>query len=176
MTLVLTDGQTQQVNAKRISPRPQYYNAGLQRKVTISEDFEAFLILQGRERNRATLDWLKKANDYVVRDADRDALIAYALDNEIEDAEASAEELAPIIDDFNAFKKSYKLQGFESVTEASTLLSDLQRPMSEIIALGNRHKHRITLAKLLKRSLQEQGITPAQQKQTNSWFSPLTSY
>ena len=176
MALVLTDSQLQIVNTKRVKPRPQYYSAGQQRKVTITEDFEAYLILQGRERNRATLDWLKKANDYAVRDSDRDALVAYALDNEIEDAKACADELAPIIEDFAEFKKSYKLQGFENVTEAGQLLGDLQRPMSEILALGNRHKNRTTLANLLKTSLLQNGVTPAQQKQTNSWFSPLTSY
>ena len=142
----------------------------------ISLDFEAFLILQGRPRNKEAVDWLQKVSDYAIQDADRDSLINSALEAEIEDADAGDKELSPIVDQFQEFRQRFNMTGFEGVTEAGQLLADLQRPMNEIIILGSRHKHRLRLSSLLKGRLTNNGLTSSQSKQINSWFESLTTY
>lgn len=178
MTLLLDRNQASLVSTKRLKPeqRPKYYNSVIAEMVRISEDFEAFLILQGRPRNKETVDWLQKANTYSIADADRDSLINSALEYEIEDAEAGYKELSPVIDQFQEFRQRFNMTGFEGVTEAGQLLADLQRPMGEIMTMGTRHKHRQQFASLLKERLVSNGLTSAQSKQLNSWFESLTTY
>jgi len=178
MAVLLDGSQAALVATKRLKPaqRPKYYNAALGAMVRIGEDFEAFLILQGRPRNKETVTWLQKATSFAIQDADRDSLINSLLVNEIEDAAAGANELAPIVEQFNKFRERYNMTGFEGVVEAGQLLADLQRPMSEIITLGARQKHRQQYAKLLKERLTNKGVTANQSKQINSWFESLTSY
>ena len=178
MALLLDANQISIVSTKRLKPtqRPKYYNAVLGSMTRISEDFEAFLILQGRPRNKETVDWLQKASGYAIQDADRDSLINYALANETEDATFGADELSPIVEQFNNFRQRFNMTGFEGVTEAGQLLADLQRPMNEIITLGSRHTHRQQYAKLLRENLTNNGLTADQSKQINSWFESLTTY
>jgi len=178
MALLLDDTQASIVSTKRLKPehRPKYYNAATGEMTRISLDFEAFLILQGRPRNKEAVDWLQKVSDYAIQDADRDSLINAALEAEIEDAEAGDKELSPIVDQFQEFRQRFNMTGFEGVTEAGQLLADLQRPMNKIIILGLRHKHRLKYASLLKVLLTRNGLTSDQSKQVNSWFESLTTY
>lgn len=178
MALLLDENQASIVSTKRLKPtqRPKYYNAVLGTMTRISEDFEAFLILQGRPRNKETVDWLQKASGYAIQDADRDSLINYSIENEAADAKAGANELSPIVEQFNNFRQRFNMTGFEGVTEAGQLLADLQRPMNEIITLGSRHNHRQVYSKLLREKLVNNGLTSDQSKQINSWFESLTTY
>ena len=178
MAVLLDATQVALVSTKRLPPtqRPKYFNAVIGAMTTISEEFEAFLILQGRPRNKEVVDWLQKASSYAIQDTDRDSLINAAIANEAEDAKAGAAELSPIIDQFNGFRQRFNMTGFESVAESGQLLADLQRPMNEIITLGARHTHRQVYAKLLRESLVNNGLTANQAKQINSWFESLTTY
>jgi hypothetical protein len=176
---VLLDGnQAAIVSTKRLKPtqRPKFYNASIGAMTRISEDFEAFLILQGRPRNKETVNWLQNAGSYAIQDADRDSLINSAINNELEDATAGARELAPVIDQFTQFRTRFNMTGFEGVTEAGQLLADLQRPMNEIITLGSKQRHRQQYARILNEQLVGNGLTANQTKQMNSWFESLTTY
>jgi len=178
MSVLMTDDQAALVSTRRLkaAQRPQWYNASLGNMVRISEDFEAFLILQGRPKNKETVDWLQKASSYAIGDADRDSLLDLAIKNEITDATAAAIELSPVIDQFTSFRQRFNMTGFEGVTEAGQLLSDLQRPMNEIITLGSKHQHRKQYASILSTQLINNGLTANQTKQVNSWFESLTTY
>lgn len=178
MAVLLDGSQAALVSTKRLKPaqRPKYFNAASGVMTRISEDFEAFLILQGRPRNKDTVNWLQQASGYALKDADRDSLINALLENELADATAGTKELAPIVEQFDNFRTRYNMTGFEGVVEAGQLLADLQRPMNEIITLGARHKHRQIFAKLLRTRLINNGLTADQSKQLNSWFESLTTY
>jgi hypothetical protein len=178
MAVLLDDNQASIVSTKRLKPsqRPKYFNASTGALTSISEDFEAFLILQGRPRNKEAVDWLQKAGGYAIQDADRDSLVNLAMENEAADAKAGADELAPVVEQFAAFRQRFNMTGFEGVAEAGQLLADLQRPMNEIITLGSRHGHRLRCARLLKERLAAGGLTAGRSKQMNSWFESLTAY
>ena len=132
--------------------------------------------MQGRPRNKETVDWLQNVSDYAIQDADRDTLINTAIANEEADAAQAERELAPVIKKFESFRTRYNMTGFEGVSEAGQLLADLQRPMGEIISLGARHRHRQNYAKQLSLNLKNNGLTSDQSKQLNSWFESLTTY
>lgn len=176
--IALDENQAKIVATKKLSPtkRPKYYDAKKGTKVQISEDFEAFLILMGKTRNKEALDWLSQANGYAIADADRDALIDKALDNELTEAQIAKAELSPIGEQFSRFRERFQLKGFEGVAEAGQFFADVQRPMGEILSLMGRHQHRVVFATLLKSQLLAQGVTRDQQKQIASWNEPLTSY
>jgi hypothetical protein len=176
MSIILDTDQSGIVATKRLKQRPKYYNATLGYYVIISEDFEAFLILQGRARNKATVDWVQNASNYSIKDADRDALIALALDNETEDATNGYTEIQPIVDQFNTFKNYFNMAGFEGCAECGLLLDDLQSPMNELMGIYAKHKHRIQSSIVIKTYLLDNGMTQAQNKQLKSWFDPLTAY
>jgi hypothetical protein len=178
MAILLDEGQAGIVATKRLKPsqRPKYYSSAAGYYTVISDDFEAFLILQGRARNKATVDWVQEATNYSIKDADRDALISFALDNELEDATNGYTEIQPIVDQFNTFKTYFNMIGFESVVECGLLLDDLQRPMNELMGIYAKHRHRIQCSIVVKNFLLENGMTQAQSKQLKSWFDPLTAY
>jgi hypothetical protein len=178
MAVLLNADQSALVSSRKLpaSQRPQYYNANTKATVTISEDFEAFLIMQGRPKNKDTVTWLQSASSYAIHDVDRDSLISYAIKNETDDATAAYNELAPITTQFNKFRQSYNMTGFEGVAEAGLLLDDLQKSMNEIMILGSRHQHRKTYASILYSNLSSRGMTADQFKEMNSWFESLTTY
>jgi len=178
MPIALDENQAKIVATKKLaaSKRPKFYDAKKGTKVQISEDFEAFLILQGRTRNKEALDWLNQANGYAIADADRDALIDKALDNELTEAQIAKAELSPIAEQFNRFRERFQIKGFEGVAEAGQFFADVQRPMGEIVSLMSRHNHRVVYATLLKSYLLDNGVSMDQQKQISSWNDPLTSY
>jgi len=176
--VTLDSGQREIVDVKRkkAENRPSYFNSGAQKSVRISDDFEAFLILQGRQRNQETINWLNLALDLTIRDGDRDALAGQAIEADVADAEQAEKELRPLINFFTRFKTTYQLTGFEQVTEAGLLLADMQRPMSEIIGIVNRLKHRKQFGALVLADLKSNGVSQDREKQIRSWFSPLTAY
>lgn len=176
--ITLTESQQVLVNAKKLpeSQRPKYFNAAFGTRVAISDDFEAFLILQGKANNKKAVDWLQQANTYALQDSDRDTLLAAFMDNEVEDAAAAAKELAPITNQFAEFRASFNVDGFEGVTEIGLFLNDVQRPMSEVVNLGARHRHRQQFAILSKSTIINKGLTKNQLKELNSWFDALTAY
>ena len=176
MPVFLDTAQIGQVSALKKKVKPQYYSAASKMKVPISEDFESFLILQGRPNNAQSLSWLQKAGLYAVKDADRDSLLATMIGNEKVDAIACSAELKPIYGSFQQFKQTFNMQGFEQVVECGMLLADLQRPMDELQALGDRHYHRRVFSTMVLAGLKNGGVTQDQQKQLNSWSGPLTAY
>jgi hypothetical protein len=98
MTLTLDDNQLKIVDVKRKASgnRPKYYNAATQKMTEISDDFEAFLILQGSANNSNTVQWLDQCTDFAIKDLSRDSLAALALKNEIADATNSQYELTSL--------------------------------------------------------------------------------
>jgi len=178
MALNLDENQIRIVDTKRKAPgqKPTYYSATQAKSVPISDDFEAFLILQGRQRNSDTVKWLEQSTQFAKRDIDRDALASQAIKLDFEDAEASQGEIGPYIRLFQRFRESYNMTGFENVTEAGVLLNDVQKAMSEINHLNSRLKHRKNYATISLTMLSRNGVTPEQTKQINSWFAPLTAY
>lgn len=178
MAISLDENQAKIVATKRLpaAKRPKYYDSGKGTKVPISADFEAYLILQGKTRNREALDWLNQANGYAIADGDRDSLLDKALSNELTEAQIAKAELTPISDQFNRFRERFQLKGFEGVAEAGLFFADVQRPMGEIINLMARHQHRIVFATQLQSLLIDQGVSRERQKQISSWNEPLTSY
>lgn len=178
MSVFLDATQRSSVLGKRkpAGQKPQWYNGALSKKQTISDDFEAYLILQGRDQNKRTLEWLREASNYSIFDSDRDSLLDTFMTNEEKDAENAAFELFPLGDKFNRFKKKFLVAGFESVSEIGQILSDLQRPMLETMYIINKHKHRQIFCKIAHDKLAARGLTNDQKKQLDSWFVPLSAY
>jgi hypothetical protein len=178
MSILLDENQSRQVASGRKDPgaRPKFYNAALSKTQIISEDFEAFLVLLGRPRTKAAMQWLKESSDYQIIDADRDSLLNKLCDNEIEDAKAAQKEVSPIIDRFRRFRADFLLTGFEAVPEVGMFLEDLQRPMAVLQNLSNRLQHRLQSGVFVQGRLQDEGMTPERQKQIDSWYGSLTAY
>lgn len=178
MAIILSAADDKLVATKRRKPssRPKYYNAELKAKITISEDFEAFLILLGPSRSTETLKWLNLVNTFGTNDADRDALVSQMLVIDTKDASNKYIELRPIVRQFNFFRNRFNISGFEDATEPGLLLADLQRAMSEIKVSGDRWNYQNLLDKALTEKLTTKGMTQDVKKQLNSWVSPLTSY
>jgi hypothetical protein len=178
MSILLTADQAKLVETKRRKPaqRPQYYNAELKQKVPITEDFEAFLILLGRDRSSATLKWINQSGEFSGDDADRDALVAAAIDKDTSDADNKYTELQFIVRQFNQFRDKFNMTGFESVGECGLLLADLQLAMGELKTSGDRWNHQVLWDTFMLEWLKNKGLTLDQKHELNSWVSPLTAY
>lgn len=178
MALTLDDNQQRIVATKKkpAADRPKYYSAATRKFTIISEDFEAFLILQGRQRNSDAVKWLEQCTQFAKRDTDRDALAATALQADMDDANASEGEISPLIRLFKRFRETYNMTGFENVAEAGALLNDVQKVMSEFNHTAAALKHRKNYGKIATDFLRNSGVGTEETKQINSWFAPLAAY
>lgn len=176
MAVELTSEESSLVTSqsKKESDLPSYFNATLNKFITISRDFESFLILLDDTNRQATIQWLSDARQLQVEQTDRDDLVMSAIDFELFDAQQKYEEIAGQIQEFDNFKAKFQASKFAGVVEVGQLLTDLQRPIDELASRRDRAIHSATVATFLQDNYEN--VTEAQQKQIDSWNESLTAY
>lgn len=176
MAVSLTSEERTRIAAAAIRPLPTYYNAALGTDVGISTDFEAFLILRGKEANRSTVDWLSKTVELHEETARRDSLVKEFLDADKADNDAVLEEIETKLSEFNDFRDNYESGRFAGAVEVSTLLQDMQRPADEMFFAQEQAKHLQNMHVFVQEALDSQGLTSEITRQIQSWLTPLLAY
>jgi hypothetical protein len=175
MAVQLDSDERARVDAGRLQRRPTYYSAALLKDQTISEDFEAFLILQDPATIAVTMTWLGAAGLLGRQALDRDALAFEALivdqsdvGNQLDDAD---EKTAA----FTAFRQAFQAGKFSDTPEVSLIIRDLQITADELFALKSRLFH-LQHVQTRVQNLLSQSVSPTILRELQSWPTPLLTY
>lgn len=137
MTIQLTDQELAQVRSKRKADgkKPEYYNSSVDQTDIISDDFEAYLILQTSAQKQQVLQRLRQ-NIKVNNDtADRDAILKEFIKQSSEDLTNRLNEVDTVTNNFEDFRSTLLTgdERFHSVNEVNRLLYVLQEPIEEVM-------------------------------------------
>jgi len=168
---------TVQSKQRAESALPEYFSAALNTNVTISRDFEAFLILAPSELKTTALDWIKKAVDINQNNKLRDDLIKITISQELANAKLKIDEFDKQLQNFQEFRQNFQTNTtFSSVPEVQLFLSDLQSVI-DALALGrDRAFFDQTISVVMDRNQSLVGVSDAQIEELQSWTSVISPY
>lgn len=175
MAVELDSDERARVETARLPVRPKYYNASTLSEQTISQDFEAFLILQDAATIAETLTWLGTAGLLGTARMDRDAVLFEALIIDQQDASDQLEETTESTSLFSRFREAFQAGKFSETAEVSLILRDMQLMADELFSHQDRIDHLQHVQSRVQNVLSQQ-LSPAQLRQLQSWPTPLLSY
>ena len=176
MAIALTTNESRRVKAQRLADKPTYYNAQSGQNSSISDDFEAFLILQSKTAKQEAVSWISQALATQDIDILRDLLLADAITSDQNDASASLQEVERELTRFDEFRSRFTAGKFAGVSEVQSLLSDLQLGLDRLVSQKDRLRHLEVFDNVQNEILLSLGLTEAQIKETGSWIGPLLAY
>lgn len=175
MAVELSSDEQARVATARLPVRPNYYNAALQAEQAISQDFEAFLILQNPVTIASTLTWLTTAGLLSELAIDRDSLAFEALVVSRTDTADQLDEVTDSTTLFTTFRNEFQAGKFSEATEVSLVIRDLQATADELFAKEDQLRHRQQVEQRVENNL-SQSVSPAQLRELQSWPTPLSTY
>lgn len=180
-----SSAELQLINRQRkpAGEKPFYFSSDEGIFKEVSDDFEAYLILQTVDHKEETVEWIETSLDILEANEDRDELLERYIELRIEDASARVNELDGKLEDFNSFKEGLledRASGdptrFASIVEVNLLARSLQRPLDEILFLREKAFHEINLASLMLFRLNLSRSNDATQREIDSWENVITAY
>jgi hypothetical protein len=175
MAVELDSDERARVDAARLTPRPNYYSASLLRETPISEDFEAYLILQDIATISSTLTWLSTSGLLATAAIDRNALAFDALLMDQGDTSQQLEDVEEQTALFEAWRSAFQAGKFSDTPEVSLIINDLQTMADELFAYQDRLRHRQQVQQRIQSRL-SQSVSSPQLRQLQSWPTPLLTY
>lgn len=171
----LSGDERAKVDAARLIPRPQYFNADRLQQTFISEDFEAFIILQDPDTIQSTINWLTKAGDIAPKRLDRNSVAFEALVSDIDDREAKQNEVADLTASFNEWRADFQAGKFSDTEEVGLLIRDAMATAEEIFVFEERMKHLEAIQFRVNDRIRSD-LSNAQLQELLSWPTPLLAY
>lgn len=177
MVLALTKDQRGKVATGAKSSRPSYFNAESGLDKQISADFEAVLILTDASSKQQAMTRLQEQTQATEDQQKRDALLIQALDQELDNAEATLQELTTELQQFEQFQTSFiSNPSFKQVPEVGLLVRDLQLGVDETLLAKERTKHLAVVSGILRGRATTNGVSAELSKERDSWTGVLTAY
>jgi hypothetical protein len=156
---------------------PQYFSAALLKQVTISRDFEAFLLLAPNALKTSAIQWIQKAVAIHQSNKLRDDLSTLALTQELANAQAQMAECAAQLQGFESFRANFQTSSeFAAVPEVQLFLTDLQGTIDELAVKSDRAYFDQTVTQLMQTFEGTSGITAGQIQELQSWTSVISIY
>ncbi len=120
-------------NRKKSDEKPEYYNSTTDQTEVISDDFEAYLILQKAASKQKILQRLRQNIKTNTDDTDRDALLKTMSDNLTVNLDKKLAELDVETSNYDEFRNSVLNEDrrFDGLRELSRLLSVIKKPLEE---------------------------------------------
>lgn len=171
----LSGDERAKVDAARLIPRPQYFSAERLQQTQISEDFEAFILLQDPNTISSTITWLTKAKNVAKLRLDRNSVAFEALVADVSDRKAKQSEVADLTADFNAWRAAFQAGKFSGTEEVGLLIRDAQATAEEIFVQEERLKHLEAIQFRVSDRLRSD-LSNAQLQELTSWPTPLLVY
>jgi hypothetical protein len=175
MAVELSSDERAKVESNRLTDRPSYYNAASASQVQISEDFEAFLILQDPVTLSSTLTVLTTAGLLGTLRLDRDAVAFEALLVDQQDRSDQQSEVATQTSVVNAWRDLFLAGKFSDTPEVGLLIRDVIAQTDETFADEDRLNHLEAVQARVQDRL-SQGISSTQLQELLSWPTPLLTY
>lgn len=181
MAIEFTDEESKLIteNRKTFIERPNFYNSQNQEEQKITEDFEAYLILQKKADKQKTLQWIRRTIEITVDMADRDTLLTEYLTVRKEDASARQAELDEESKKFAEFREDLASSGdrrFDASIELNLLTATLQKPIDQIVIQRDSAFHEQNLITILERKLEAEKSDDDTKRELDSWQIVISAY
>lgn len=166
-------------NRKPFVERPNFYNSQTGAEQKISEDFEAYLILQVKSDKQKILQWIRRTILIEIDAADRDSLLTTYLTNRKTDATLRLTELDEESQKFAAFRENLANDGdrrFDAVVELNLLTATLQKPIDQIVIQRDSAFHEQNLITILEQRLAEELSNDDTKRELDSWQVVISAY
>ena len=176
--LKLTNDELKKVNLlkKPKNDLPKVYNKENQFSAPISRDFEAFLILEEFSFKDKMTDKIKAVLS-VDKDTNEKDLFEEALKNEMEENDELVAECTSNVSSVNELRTQIQSSKFSDIVEISNLFSDVLANSNKVELTNRIANFRANYLIALKNSkFKPSSSDENQEKQTESWLNPLTSY
>jgi len=174
-TVELSGDDFAKVQTNRKTPRPTYYDAQSKGNKSISEDFEAFIILQDPITITAALTWLTTAGLLQEPRLDRDAIAFEALVADQDDTSSKALEVMAMTLAFNEWKKLFVAGKFSDTPEVGLMIRDMQAGAEELFVMDERLTH-LAQVQLRVQERLHQSVSSEQLQELMSWPTSLLAY
>lgn len=166
---------------KPASLRPVYYDATQKVLSTISEDFEAFLILQGSESKQKALAWITDAIGLDTKREDQNNILGRFIGLRAEDAAKRTSEISQVMEKYDAFKTDFLTDGtdssrFADIAEVNIFLQSVQRPLGDIATRRERAVHETNMATLQQAKLDQSKVSKDTLRELESWQTVMSAY
>lgn len=181
MAIRFTDEERQLIAEKRkpFNERPNFFNSQTGEEQKISEDFEAYLILQDQAEKQRILQWIRRTIEIIIDNADRDSLLGEYLAIRKEDSELRLQELEEESQRFSAFREDLAVNGdrrFDTVAELNLLTATLQKPIDSLVIQRDSAFHEQNLITILETRLESEKSDSNTKKELDSWQVVISSY
>jgi len=176
MALTLTPDQSAKVDRNRKDPTPTYYSATALADVVISPDFEAYLILLTDSVKDQIVQQFKNVKTTGSTRKDRDDLLSLALTSELADAQSKFDLYNSSLQSFTTFRQNLAVDGFETVVEIGTAITDLQITYGEDLLSLDRMQHLVTFLTLVKAAFNNGKVSADVLKEMDSFTTLVNSY
>lgn len=166
------------IRKNRNDDKPSYYNSSTDQTDVISDDFEAYLILQKVASKQKLLQRLRKNikdnNNY----ADRDMLLNEMIKNVSDNSALAIAELDIETENFSEFKQSIldEDRRFDELKELNRMISVINTSISELSFKRDQIFHDNNVCLLLSERLQISKSDSKTKKEYDVWQKVISSY
>jgi hypothetical protein len=175
MAVELTNDELAKVGTTRKAERPNYFNAELSAEITISEDFEAFLILQEPATLSSTLAVIPLVGLLYTNDLAKTGVMLEFLITDEEDRSNQQSEIESLTDAFNTWKGLFEGGKFSDVSEVGLVIRDIQATAGPVFLYEDRMLH-LENVHIREAARLRQGVSDAQLRELQSWPTPILAY
>ena len=181
MAIEFTQEETDLItkNRKPFAERPNFFNSETLEQQKISEDFEAYLILQKKEDKQKTLQWIRRTIDITIDSADRDTLLAEYLATRKSDASNRQTELDDETQRFADYREALAADGdrrFDTVVELNILTATLQKPIDQLVIQRDAAFHEQNFITILEQNLEAEKSDENTKRELDSWQTVISAY
>lgn len=175
MAITLTDEQKAAVQPKRKPTRPTLYSPTGGGLVTISEDFEAWLILSSKSLKAKVIGWIKEVQKGETDDVYQN-LLKECLDVEKDSLEIQDMDLSSATSAFTEWRSDPQVEGFENVQEVGWLFQELQQGLAPYQELAEITHHERLRQAVSDRYPMSEDSEATRKTRLNTWIAVLNAY
>lgn len=173
---LLTDEEVSKIGPSRKSPRPQYFNSSFKSYVTISQDFESFLVLADAGAKAAALSWIQTLVEFSPNVTQSDDLLKEWVETEEGSVEEVDGELTSLLEEFDKFRSAFKAGKFSSVTEVQRFLAATQAKLYLLTDMRDALDYRKRIRTKTSADLTNKGNPSDIDEELLSFMIPISSY
>jgi len=165
---------TSYLNAYRQQDRPTYYEPTSNSLVTISYDFETYLILLDASTKQSLISRLRNTLQASNGTADRDNLELAAVTYESAAQSAIMSDLALDIGDYASFSKT-ELQN-QNLPEISSLVTSIGSSMTSTVFQNAQARSELNMTSIIQNGIEQKTSAATQKQQLESWINVIITY
>jgi hypothetical protein len=155
-------------------PLPSYYSTVSRSTVSISPDFETYLILLDNTTKQALIERVRKSIDKADQSSDRDGMAKLAAKSEMAAASAIGSDLSLSVGDYTSFADK-QIQG-TNLAEVAQLVNSIGSALGPTLFQRDQADAELIAAGLELEDLERKSSAAERKRQLSSWVEILISY